>query len=108
MMAPRFLQFSILLLSVISLTACTAETYWSKSGSSSSQMLRDQSHCQNLATTEVEKEYQLDQESRRYSPSDSGNNSYRAQMMVFSANKRLNQLIARCMKQSGYQKTRRR
>jgi hypothetical protein len=107
MMAPRILKFSILLLSVIWLTACAAETYWSKSGSSASQMLRDRSHCRSLATTEVDKEHQLDQQSLRYNPSNSGNSNYRAQMMAFSANKRLNQLTAHCMKQSGYQKTRR-
>ena len=105
-MTRQFPQTAVFILALVWLTACAAETQWSKSGSNASQMLRDRSQCRSWASTEAEKEYQLDRETLRYSPSDSGNN-HRARMMAFSAKKRLKQLIEQCMQQNGYQKIRR-
>ncbi len=88
---------------IVWLSACAAETQWSKSGASAAQMLRDRAQCRDRASIQAEKELQLDQESLRYETSGSGED-YRARMMIFSAKKRRNQLIERCMHQSGYQK----
>jgi hypothetical protein len=102
-MRVALLKIFILLIAVLTLSACADETRWEHPGLSKAQWAQEEKSCKNAAILKVDKEITLGRglTAREY---DLRNDQYSYQMARYDGLRKQDALTDFCLKKKGYQK----
>jgi hypothetical protein len=102
-MRVTLLKNNLLLIAVLTLSACADKTRWEHPGLPKARWAQDETSCKNAAILKVDKEITLGRgfTAREY---DLRNNQYSYQMARYDGLRKQDALTDFCLKKKGYQK----